>query len=301
MVYVLADSSVEISKELISTAAVLGEVTVVDILGTQVNYGELGAHTVIRVDAPGRIIFPAVEALSSLAAGQAAPIIIAAGPTGNEIAARIAVRLGSGILTDISAINPDGTAIQSIFGDTTTVTSAVGGSSPVYTVRPGSHGPELAARQAQELVLAAQEPSAIEPTVLSFSPAEHSDRPDLATAKVVIAGGRGVGGAEGFENLVEPLADLLGAAVGVTRDVVDEGHYDGQYQIGQTGVTISPDVYIGLGISGAIQHKSGMQTSKKIIAINSDEDAPIFEIADLGIVAKLEDIIPPVIEALKNK
>ena len=137
--------------------------------------------------------------------------------------------------------------------------------------------------------------------VTGFTPAERGNRPDLAQAKVVVAGGRGVGSAEGFTDIVEPLADALGGAVGVTRDVVDSGYYPGQFQIGQTGVTVSPDLYIGLGVSGAIQHKSGMQTAKKIIVINNDEDAPLFEIADLGVVGDLFDIAPKLIEEIKKR
>jgi len=112
---------------------------------------------------------------------------------------------------------------------------------------------------------------------------------------------RGAGSPEGFTDIVEPLADVLGGAVGVTRDVVDSGYYPGQFQIGQTGVTVSPDLYIGLGVSGAIQHKSGMQTAKKIIVINNDEDAPLFEIADLGVVGDLFDIAPKLIEEIKKR
>lgn len=101
--------------------------------------------------------------------------------------------------------------------------------------------------------------------------------------------------------LVERLADSLGAAVGVTRDAVDLEYYDGTYQIGQTGVTVSPDLYIGLGISGAIQHTSGMQTAKKIVVVNNDEDAPIFQIADLGVVGDLFDVVPALIDEIDQR
>ncbi|EEW50613.1 electron transfer flavoprotein FAD-binding domain protein, partial [Corynebacterium efficiens YS-314] len=123
----------------------------------------------------------------------------------------------------------------------------------------------------------------------------------LPQAKVVIAGGRGVGSAENFKTVLEPLADVLGAAVGATRDAVDLGYYPGEYQIGQTGVTVSPDVYIGFGISGAIQHTSGMQTAKKVIVVNNDEDAPIFDIADLGVVGDLFDVAPALLEEINKR
>src|SRR5699024_9808544 len=138
-------------------------------------------------------------------------------------------------------------------------------------------------------------------TITSFTPSTQSDRPELPQAKVVIAGGRGVGSEENFRSIVEPLADALGGAVGATRDAVDLGYYPGEYQVGQTGVTVSPDLYIGLGISGAIQHTSGMQTAKKVIVINNDEDAPIFQIADLGVVGDLFDIAPALIEEINKR
>lgn len=117
----------------------------------------------------------------------------------------------------------------------------------------------------------------------------------------MVAGGRGVGSAEGFHEYVEGLADQFGAAVGATRDAVDLGYCGGAIQIGQTGVTVNPDLYIGLGISGAIQHKAGMQNSKHIVVINNDPDAPLFSIADLGIVGDVDDIVPQLIDLLKAR
>ena len=281
-----------VTAELITAGRAFGVVSavVVGTPGTAAAFtpqlAEWGAAQIVAAETPSadsRVVIPATDALSILAGANPAPLLIAAGVTGNEIAGRLAARLASGALYDVVGVNADGTAAMSIFGDTVAVTAAASGNSPIYTLRPGAvdAAPEAAAGELVALEL--PDANATEPVVTGFTPAERGNRPDLAQAKVVVAGGRGVGSAEGFTDIVEPLADALGGAVGVTRDVVDSGYYPGQFQIGQTGVTVSPDLYIGLGVSGAIQHKSGMQTAKKIIVINNDEDAPLFEIADLGV------------------
>jgi electron transfer flavoprotein alpha subunit len=137
-------------------------------------------------------------------------------------------------------------------------------------------------------------------TVTAFSPAEKADRPELTEAKIVVSGGRGVAGPEGFRDVVEPLADVLGAAVGASRAAVDADYYPGKFQVGQTGKTVSPNLYLALGISGAIQHKAGMQTSKTIVAVNKDDEAGIFEIADFGVVGDLFKVAPQATEALQG-
>lgn len=299
-----------VTVELITAARTLGEVTAV-IVGEPgtgqalaAELGSLGASIVVTAEAAGvsnRLVLPEVDALHILAANTPGPIIIGANVTGNEIAGRLAARLASGVLTDVVGINADRTAHQSIFGDTIQISAAVGGASPIFTLRAGAvHGQPLAAvGTLQTLELPAATVKDV--TVVSSIPVIRGDRPELPQAKVVIAGGRGVGSAENFTGVLEPLADALGGAVGATRDAVDLGYYPGEYQIGQTGVTVSPDVYIGLGISGAIQHTSGMQTAKKVIIINNDEDAPIFQIADLGVVGDLFEIAPQLIEEINKR
>lgn len=285
------------------TAVVVGEPGTATALAPQLE--ELGAARIIAAEAEGasrRLILPAVDALSSLAAGEAGPILISATAAGNEIAGRVAARVASGVLVDVTGINPDRSATMSIFGDTIAVDTAVGGESPVYTVRRGAIEVQPASPSTAEM-LAIELPEADQKNVeiTSFSPAERGNRPDLAEAKTVIAGGRGVGSAEGFAELVEGLADSLGAAVGATRDAVDLGYCPSALQIGQTGVTVSPDLYIGLGISGAIQHTSGMQTSRTIIAVTNDEDAPIMSIADLGVVADVHDLAPELAREIRER
>lgn len=300
------------AAEVITAARALGDVTVLAVaannaeaeqIGTEL--GQLGATSVfvgIAADLASRgLVLPATDTISLVAGQTPAPIVVAGGVIGNEIAGRAAARLASGVLVGVVGINADGSANQSIFGDTIDVVATAGGASPVYAVRPGAIVvPEIPAATCE--VQAFEIPAAGEKDVqvTNFTPAASAGRPDLTAAKVVVAGGRGVG-STGMTELVEPLADALGGAVGVTRDVVDAGDYDGQYQVGQTGVTVSPDLYIALGISGAIQHKSGMQTSRTIIAVNIDEDAPIFEIADLGVIADVEEFVPELLAALKAR
>lgn len=297
------------TAELITAARPLGEVAAVVVGEPGVTralapaLAEAGAATVVAAesaDVAARLILPQVDALVTLAAANPGPVLISAGPSGNEIAGRLAARLASGVLCDVVGVNADRTAAQSVFGDQVEVTAAVGGASPIYTVRPGAVEavPVAGAGAVSELALPAA--TAKDVAVTGFTPAERGSRPELTQAKVVIAAGRGVGSKEGMA-LVEQLADSLGAAVGVTRDAVDLEYYDGTYQIGQTGVTVSPDLYIGLGISGAIQHTSGMQTAKKIVVVNTDEDAPIFQIADLGVVGDLFEVVPALIDEIDQR
>lgn len=309
-VYVLvehdADNLLPVTGELITAARELGTVSAV-VVGKQADkfdadLAALGAAQVVQATAEDyeqRFLTPEVDALHALGAANPAPIVLAATPANNEIAGRLAARLASGALVNVSGIAADGSAQMSIFGGSYETTSTAAGQCPIYTLRPGAV--EAAPQQVEAQPAPMPLPAATDKDVkvTSFTPAQKSARPEITEAKAVVTGGRGVG--DEFGAVVEPLADVLGAAVGATRDAVDEGFYDAAYQIGQTGVTVSPDLYIGLGISGAIQHTSGMQTSGTIVVVNQDQDEPFFQIADLGVVGDLHEIAPALTEELKAR
>lgn len=298
------------TAELITAARTFGTVgaVVVGAPGTaeklQGALAEAGAETIYAAEsdqAENLLITPSVDALSGLAAHLQVPVVVAATATGNEVAGRVGARVASGVLYDVSELGEGNTAKIGIFGGEYTVDASAAGASPVFTWRPGSIDPEpqSAAGEVQAVELPEAGPTAV--TITSFSPAEQGDRPELTEAKIVVSGGRGVGGSEGFADVVEPLADVLGGAVGASRAAVDADYYPGKFQVGQTGQTVSPNLYIALGISGAIQHKAGMQTSKTIVAVNKDEEASIFEIADFGVVGDLFNVAPQATEELKNR
>jgi electron transfer flavoprotein alpha subunit len=300
----------KISAELITAARVLGEpaAVVVGKPGTAEPLIEgLKAAGAAKVyvaesdDADNYLVTPYVDVLASLAesAGPAG-VLLAASADGKEIGGRLAARLGSGLLVDVVEVKKDATGVHSIFGGAFTVEAQATGDTPVITVRPGAieAEPTAGAGEVANVEVPAQAENATK--ITSRQPAAAGDRPELTEATVVVSGGRGVGSAEKF-SVVEELADSLGAAVGASRAAVDSGYYPGQFQVGQTGKTVSPQLYIALGISGAIQHRAGMQTSKTIIAVNKDEEAPIFEIADLGIVGDLFKVAPQLTEAVKAR
>lgn len=309
-VYVLvehdADNLLPVTGELITAARELGTVSAV-VVGKQADkfdadLAALGAAQVVQATAEDyeqRFLTPEVDALHALGAANPAPIVLAATPANNEIAGRLAARLASGALVNVSGIAADGSAQMSIFGGSYETTSTVAGQCPIYTLRPGAVEAAPQQVEAQPAPMPLPAATGKDVKVTSFIPAQKSARPEITEAKAVVAGGRGVG--DEFGAVVEPLADALGAAVGATRDAVDEGFYDAAYQIGQTGVTVSPDLYIGLGISGAIQHTSGMQTSGTIVVVNQDQDEPFFQIADLGVVGDLHEIAPALTEELKAR
>jgi electron transfer flavoprotein alpha subunit len=300
----------KVSAELITAARKLGEpaAVVVGKPGTAAPLtdglkaaGAAKIYVAESDDAENYLITPFVDVLASLAESNTpAGVLLAASADGKEIAGRLAARIGSGLLVDVVEVKDGAVGVHSIFGGAFTVEAVVTGDTPVITVRPGAieAEPTAGAGEVVNVEVPAQAENATK--ITSRQPAVAGDRPELTEATVVVSGGRGVGSAENF-SVVEELADSLGAAVGASRAAVDSGYYPGQFQVGQTGKTVSPQLYIALGISGAIQHRAGMQTSKTIIAVNKDEEAPIFEVADLGIVGDLFKVAPQLTEAVKAR
>ena len=225
-------------------------------------------------------------------------MLVPASVDGKEIAGRLAIRLGSGLLSEVVDIDGEGVASHSLFGGTYDAKAKVTKPTPVVTVLPGSIEAEQASGAAAVEQVEVPAPSGAK--ITGRQPAEPGDRPELTEASIVVSGGRGVGSAEQFD-VVEKLADTLGAAVGASRAAVDSGYYPHQFQVGQTGKTVSPQLYIALGISGAIQHRAGMQTSKTIVAVNKDPEAPIFEIADYGVVGDLFTVAPRLTDEITKR
>ncbi|MGB0437417.1 MAG: electron transfer flavoprotein subunit alpha/FixB family protein [Mycobacterium sp.] len=300
----------KVTAELITAARALGEPSAV-VVGTPGTSeplveglkaaGAAKIYVAESADVENYLITPYVDVLAALAeSATPAGVLLAAGADGKEIAGRLAARIGSGLLVDVVDVKAGPVGVHSIFGGAFTVEAEAVGDTPVITLRPGAVEAEPAAGAGE--VVSVDVPAAAENAtkITSREPAVAGDRPELAEATIVISGGRGVGSADNF-SVVEELADSLGGAVGASRAAVDSGYYPGQFQVGQTGKTVSPQLYIALGISGAIQHRAGMQTSKTIIAVNKDEEAPIFEISDLGIVGDLFKVSPQLTEAVRAR
>jgi electron transfer flavoprotein alpha subunit len=297
--------------ELLTAARRLGEpsAVVVGAPGTAAKaadpLGRYGAEKVYAAeseDAADRLVTPEVDALAAVAAS-ASPVavLVPASARGKEVAARLAVRLGSGLLVDAVDVDADATVTHSVFGGAFTAKAKGTHGTPVISLRGGAVDVEEHAGAAvQQSVEVSATEAAKTTLVTGTEPITGGDRPELTEASVVVSGGRGVGSAEQFE-VVEKLADSLGAAVGASRAAVDSGYYPQQFQVGQTGKTVSPQLYIALGISGAIQHRAGMQTSKTIIAVNKDSEAPIFEISDYGVVGDLFKVAPQLTEEVDKR
>jgi electron transfer flavoprotein alpha subunit len=297
------------SLELLTTARTLGEPAVAVTGGLQDDIAAaLGANAVTAVYSPSAdnlgdyLVGPKAAFLAeAVSASGAAFVLLENSPEAKEIAARLGIKLGAGVITDVVSVDPDGTAHKSVLAGSYITTSKATTPVAVFTVKANTVTPEPAPAPTTPETVTVEVPSSA--TAAAARITERSDkpisgRPDLSEARIVVAGGRGVDGDFGP---VEDLADALGAAVGASRAATDAGWIGHDAQVGQTGKTVSPQLYISAGISGAIQQKAGMQTAKVIVAVNKDAESPVFEIADFGIVGDLFKVLPQATEEIKKR
>ncbi len=300
------------SLELLTLARTLGEPGAV-LFGDATDavtatLGEYGAQKVYAVsgDEPEQYLsLPKAEALVHIATqGDAVAVLITSGPEGKDVAARVSVRLDAGIVTDATAVElgPNGIRVtQSVCSGAWTATSDVTRGPAVITVRPNAFSASPAPASPTVVPVEVSFSDAARGTrVLQRLPRQSTGRPALTDAAVVVTGGRGVGTADGF-GVIEELADTLSGAVGATRTVTDLGWADHEHQVGQTGKTVAPNLYVAAGLSGAIQHRAGMVSSKTIVAVNKDPQAPIFEVSDFGVVGDLHTVLPTLIEEIGRR
>jgi electron transfer flavoprotein alpha subunit len=297
----------KVTTELLTAARRIGEPAAVWVgdgsESGKATLAEYGAEKVYVAPAElnDYVVAPKAELLAKLARDtSAAAILVSATAENKEIAGRTAVKLGSGVLTDVVDVTAEVVTEHSVFGGSTVTHARVTTGVPIVAVRPNSVAPEAAAGAAvEEAVTVEVSDAAKAAKVVERVVQEQGERPELTEAAIVVSGGRGVG-SDDF-SVVEGLADSLGAAVGASRAAVDSGWYPNQFQVGQTGKTVSPNLYVALGISGAIQHRAGMQTSKNIVAVNKDPEAPIFELADFGVVGDLHTVAPQLTEEINKR
>jgi electron transfer flavoprotein alpha subunit len=303
-VFILADFSGEkaskTTAELATAGARIGSVTAVVLaaagkgaaLAATVNQGPIANVLVVESDDFAQFgVAASADALASLIKENSpSAVLIASHAFGKEVAARVAVLTESGIITDAVDVAADGTATQLVFGGSTTVHSKISHGTPIITVRPNSVEADLtSATPAIENATAAISDAAKKSKISSSQPPVKGGRPELTEANIVVSGGRGT---NGDFAAVEKFADELGAAVGASRAATDAGWYPHSHQVGQTGKSVSPQLYVACGISGAIQHRAGMQTSKTIVVVNKDPEAPLFDIADFGVIGDLFNVLP---------
>jgi len=293
------------SRSAVAAATALGEVHAL-VAGTDLGGGSAaaaklpGVSKVLVADAPGldHLLAEPMAALLLALAPQYSHIMAATTAVGKNVLPRVAALLDVQPISDIAAVVDADTFVRPIYAGNGMATVKSSDSKKVITVRAASFDPVAA-----EGGTATVEPVSVGelPGLSKFISAElsKSERPELTAARVVISGGRGMQNGENFK-LIEPIADKLGAAVGASRAAVDAGFVPNEYQVGQTGKIVAPELYVAVGISGAIQHLAGMKDSKVIVAINKDEEAPIFQVADYGLVADLFNALPELAAELER-
>ena len=299
----------KVTFELLTLARSLGEPAAVFVGNGADNakeklaeYGATKIYVAGDGDLDGYLVAPKAEVLAQIVQQSSpAAVLIPSSPEGKEVAGRLAVKLESGVITDAVGVEDGFVAKQSIFGGAFNVSSKVSKGTPIITVRPNSTAPEASpAQPTEEQISVSLSDAAKKAKVLDRITEKKGGRPELTEAAIVVSGGRGLGEGKNFE-LIEKLADTLGAAVGASRAATDAGWYPHTNQVGQTGKTVSPQLYMAIGISGAIQHRAGMQTSKTIIAINKDPEAPIFELVDFGVVGDLFNVVPALVDEIDKR
>jgi electron transfer flavoprotein alpha subunit len=291
----------KVTAQMLTKARQLGEpaaVFVGDGLDTATEaLGRYGAKTVYSATGEGwtnQLTLPVVDALQAAAdRAEPAAVLVAATPGGKDAGVRLAARKGWGVLADVVDLDDNLVATQNVFGGATIVHSRVTAGTPVLTIKPNAFPVEESPEQPEVVDLGlTREAGPADVRMTEHVVEERGGRPDVAEAEIVVSGGRGLQDPANFA-LVEALADALGA--------VDAGWYPHQHQVGQTGKTVSPQLYVAVGISGAIQHRAGMQTSKTIVAVNKDGEAPIFSISDFGVVGDLFKVIPRLTEEVVKR
>ena len=312
-VLILADfiggKNTKTTAELATAAARIGDVCAVVLAPTGQGAAYAAAlvqgpiSTVLVIESDGFAehgVGAAADVLTQIIAQKnPAAVLIPSHAFGKELAGRVAVKSGSGIITDAVDVAADITATQMVFGGSTTVHSKISHGTPIITVRPNSITADLKSVSPTIEILSFEiAESAKKSTVTSSQPPLQGGRPELTEADIVVSGGRGT---NGDFSAVEAFADSLGAAVGASRAATDAGWYPHSHQVGQTGKSVSPQLYVACGISGAIQHRAGMQTSKAIVVINKDPEAPIFEIADFGVIGDLFAVLPKATEGVNAR
>lgn len=293
----------------LTLATKTGGICCAAVLGASVDsqadeLAQYGVKKVFAVSAPALEHYVAesyAQALCQLAKDKGCDVVLAtASAVGKDLLPRIAVRLNAGMASDVIGIDDGGTLQRPMYAGNAIATISIDGPKVISVRATAFDAAKKDSSKAEIEKVGPQIDAAnLRKKFVSFNEIK-SDRPVLTEARVVVSGGRGLKSAENFAQVMEPLADALGAAMGASRAAVDAGFCPNDLQIGQTGKVIAPELYIGLGISGAIQHLAGMKDSKVIVSINKDEEAPIFQVSDYGLVADLFKAVPEMMEELKK-